>query len=133
MKRLTKLDGNGNWYIEGVGLGECNVKLYDALCKLKNYEDTGLSPEEINDLNTFDGSQAIMATARLQREQRKHRWIPVSERLPEDGENVLASERDGEVQIAYRDYCGWHLSFNGFLYRISPNAWMPLPEPYEPD
>ncbi|MEG0794140.1 MAG: hypothetical protein RR275_09275 [Lachnospiraceae bacterium] len=133
MKRLTKLDGNGNWHIEGVGLGECNVKLYDALCKLKNYEDTGLSPEEINDLNTFDGSQAIMATARLQREQRKHRWIPVSERLPETEygyADVIVSMDDGYVcSTDFTDKSGFNLwEDSGEVV-----AWMPVPEPYESD
>ncbi len=56
------------------------------------------------------------------------RWIPVSEGLPENGKNVL-------VTVSYFD--------DGAKVRISENdkygflcgnvsAWMPLPEPYEP-
>lgn len=61
-----------------------------GMCKAVNllsaYEDTGLDPEEINSLNTFDGSQGVKYLKLYQEEQRKHSWIPVSERLPEDGE-----------------------------------------------
>ena len=43
--------------------------LYGALCKLRDYEGTGLSPAE---------------TEELRRQQDSHRWIPVKERLPEE-------------------------------------------------
>lgn len=89
MYRLTQKDDQGNWCLKGlpweqlyvgqVITPEVSEKLYGALWKLMEYEDTGMTPEQVEELNTFDGSQAVRATAALQEEQRKHRWIPVAE------------------------------------------------------
>ena len=75
MKRLTQKDEQGNWCLKGVSweqLHEGQVitkplreRLYGALWKLMEYEDTGLTPEEIERL------------------KEQNRWIPVEERLPE--------------------------------------------------
>ncbi|MFR1058937.1 MAG: hypothetical protein ACLSEY_00130 [Enterocloster sp.] len=88
MKRLTQKDEQGNWCLEGVSweqLHEGQVitkplreRLYGALWKLMEYEDTGLAPEEIKALNA-NGKTS------------EHRWIPVEERLPEDRESCLLS------------------------------------------
>lgn len=57
MGRLIEQDNKGLWKLKGVSwesLSEGKVitkdireKLYGALCKLKDYEDTGLSPEDV--------------------------------------------------------------------------------------
>lgn len=75
MKRLTQKDEQGNWILRGAlweSLREGQVitkelweRLYGALWKLMEYEDTGLSPEEVEQL------------------KENQRWIPVEERLPE--------------------------------------------------
>lgn len=75
MKRLTKKDDSGNWCLRGMPwkslyIGnpmtqEAYEKLYGALWKLMEYEDTGLTPEEVMDGKMLTG------------------WIPVEERLPE--------------------------------------------------
>jgi len=87
---------------------------------------------EYNQLNDFEKTQCCDLLARLGAEQEKHRWIPVSERLPEEMERVLVTGQYGEVHTAYRDAEGWHLAINGLLYASHPLAWMRLPEPYEP-
>ena len=60
MKRLTEKDRQGNWRVKGIRweqlhegqviTGELREKLYGALWKLMEYEDTGLSPEEVENL-----------------------------------------------------------------------------------
>lgn len=60
MKRLTQKDDQGNWSLKGVKWQQLYVgvpiakevyeKLYEALWKLKDYEDTGLSPEDVEQL-----------------------------------------------------------------------------------
>ncbi|WP_302326307.1 hypothetical protein [Enterocloster lavalensis] len=66
MCRLTQKDDQGNWCLKGLPWEQLHVgqvittevseKLYGALWKLMEYEDTGLSPEAVEKLNTFDGS-----------------------------------------------------------------------------
>ena len=150
MKRLTAWD-NGNAYYpkcfeepcSGMGCNDerCEFK-YEKCKHLAEYEDTGLTPEEINTLNTFDGSQAVKATMKLQDEQWKHRWIPVSERLPEDTVNPITRDAyvypvtvdlGGVTDTRYYSFC------RGHWYNRGPKemddlviAWKERPEPYRP-
>ena len=94
MKRLTEKDGLGNWFLKGVRweqlragqviTKEVSERLYGALCKLKDYEDTGCSPDDVERLNDFTQSEAVKLVQKLNAEEKKHRWIPVEERLPEE-------------------------------------------------
>lgn len=78
MKRLTEKDDQGNWGLKGIRweqlyegqviTGEMREKLYGALWKLMEYEDTGMTPEEIE---------------KLRDEQDRRRRVPVAERSPE--------------------------------------------------
>lgn len=65
------------------------------------------------------------------------KWIPVSERLPEDEQEILFSTKTGRVYsgkyhnddsanqwYSHRDKCR---AWNNVV-----TAWMPLPKPYEP-
>lgn len=94
MKRLTEKDDLGNWFLKGVRweqlragqviTKEVSERLYGALCKLKDYEDTGCSPDDVERLNDFTQSEAVKLVQKLNAEEKKHRWIPVEERLPEE-------------------------------------------------
>ena len=61
-------------------------------------------------------------------------WIPISERLPEDGRNVLFCDIDGDIMIGYhiKGRPTTHFSQCG-TYDDMKNvrAWMPLPDPYK--
>ena len=70
----------------------------------------------------------------------KRKWIPVSERLPENGCGVLVTVNGkhnniifvNELEIAeYRNTEGWIIE--GYLDWLDPNviAWQPLPRPYK--
>jgi len=149
-RRLTQKNEQGNWWVKGLLWKDLNIgtpitkktqeKLYGCLYKLMKYEETGLSPDEVERLNTFDGSQAVKATIALQKERRKHRWIPVEEKLP-DGGYILMSfenfpipligryEEDGEGGALYvGDYEESCIS-----QELIVNAWKPIPEPYLPE
>lgn len=65
------------------------------------------------------------------------RWIPCSERLPEDEEEVIVSVRDdsGDNTLNYSS-CGWYACAGDFwVVDNEANerviAWCPFPEPYK--
>lgn len=69
MGRLTEKELSGNWKLKGVEWDQLHAgfviteevcrKLYGALYKLKDYEDTGLSPADVERVNDFSQSQAM--------------------------------------------------------------------------
>ena len=60
MRRLTEIDSQGNWSLKGVQWRQLYVgqiiteevreRIYGALCKLLDYEETGLSPDDVERL-----------------------------------------------------------------------------------
>lgn len=105
MERFTKK-------VDGVWTALCNygsppypVVTQEIIDRLAAYEDTGLAPEEVQQM----------------------RWIPVEERLPEEKQRVIVRcERVGTS-------VGWIL-WGNWMTDIGPGAgkvthWMPLPSP----
>ncbi len=91
---------------------------------LKKYEDTGLTPNEVEHL------------------KESQRWIPVEERLPKEDDLVLVAVNGIYNHITFSDaielgeFCSdgtWFI--DGYPDWDNPNiaAWMPLPEPYQED
>ena len=65
------------------------------------------------------------------------KWIPVSERLPNDDELVLITLTDKLNYTTVTLGCysrteGWTM-VEEYLEYLSPTAWMPRPEPYKED
>lgn len=63
-------------------------------------------------------------------------WIPVEERLPEEGGTYIINAKDGEREII--SFAKWQNRYKRFdmtgaraYWRII--AWRPLPEPYRPE
>ena len=123
MERLTipdeKIDGGlRRAVIDAKVVKEFAMTLYWAL---KAYEDTGLTPEQVREL------------------QERQRWIPVSERMPvEPEENPIFENKKLElylVSVRNTDYAFrafWNgKSFTDGWSKLDVIAWMPLPEPYK--
>lgn len=72
----------------------------------------------------------------INRQPKVGEWIPVSERLPDDGETYLITNAESFEQ--YHTYKGWYDGTKGiwhmtgnFERKMNVIAWMPLPEPYK--
>lgn len=133
MNRLTYAWDDGTWCLKDLGWGRLEAgkkideytaqRIYDALYRLKKYEDGGFSPDDLEALREGEDG-----------------WIPVSTgHFPEHGKYVLLSfsnfplpevgryEEDGEGGGAF--YAGdddTPLTKVG----IFVNAWRPIPKSY---
>lgn len=156
---LIEKNDNGSWKLKGVEWSQIKPgavitvpvweKLYGALWKLKDYEETGLMPDKVLELNEEMQEQArqmLERVARLSDEiermkgEERQQWIPVTERLPEPETYILVSfdnytfpdiatyrvDDDGSGAFYPGDEDYTYLSTGFFV-----NAWMPLPEPYK--
>lgn len=144
MQRLTEKDELGNWCLKGVRweqlragqviTKEVGEKLYGALCKLKDYEDTGCNPGDVEGFIELGGNLVKIVAEYV----KKYRWIPVEERLPELGEYVLISFSNFSVPAIGRydedeEGRAWFIGDETeslVSQDMFVNAWMSLPEPY---
>ena len=134
MKRLTIKDSKGNGSMCGIPWEKIPREIYGALCKLKDYEDTDCTPDDVERLNEFEGSNA----EKYLMEIAKHRWRPVEESLPEDDRFILLSFANFSIPMVGRyeaDDSGGEFYLGDedescVKQDMYVNAWMPLPEPY---
>lgn len=145
---LIRKDNQGNWHLKGVPWERLRAgvtldkktadRIYGALCKLRDYEDTDLEPAEVVDVNEFEKAQTVKLLKKLAEEREKHRWIPVEERLQEGKSYILLSFVNFSLPLVGR----YEQDESGGAFYIGDeditcvsqdiyvNAWMPLPEPY---
>ena len=121
MMRLIQKDSIGNWCLRGLRWEQFQVgqiitqeaweKLYGALCKLKDYEDTERTPDEIMDGKILKG------------------WIPPSERLPKKNPCycLVTTLKSPKIEMAWYLSGEWYWNNSDQLIR-DVVAWMPLPE-----
>ena len=120
MERLTIPDkkipgGTRRTIIDTRAVREEAMKLYWTL---KRYEDTGLTPEEVEQL------------------KESRRWTPVEEKLPKEDDSVILCTKYGTVKEGtYTERYGYAMR-KGFFTEdcfeelCDVTAWMPLPRPY---
>ena len=67
--------------------------------------------------------------------QQEPKWIPVTERLPEEGLTVLILAENGHIEFGQRDEDKWEWLAESIAdYWTEAEeviAWQPLPEPYK--
>lgn len=86
--------------------------------------------------DTIEMLSAKLSAANMERSARYYHggWIPCSERLPRQGQEVICQCRANMIKVLKLDACGdWyqdaeHCYMSGFVI-----AWMPLPQPPESD
>ena len=125
MERLTHPRNNG------IKTGYWSPNKKDELIeRLAEYEDTGLTPQEIYLMK----AGTILKSMEMQ-------WIPVEERLPDTDDYVLMSFDNFSLPLVGRyesDEDGggaWYLgdcdeNDTCVSNDLFVNAWRPLPEPY---
>ena len=84
MNRLTEKDIQGNWGLKGIRweqlhegqviTGELWEKLYGALWKLMEYEDTGMEPEEVEKLHNEQDTNPLIFVAECPMEEEITGW-----------------------------------------------------------
>jgi hypothetical protein len=93
-----------------------------------------IMPVTPNDWKRYEEHKLILELL-----EKEPRWIPVSERLPEDYEEVIASVDHESVYSGarYSKEFGWEwaadASYDYWTDLKGVDAWMPLPEAYKPE
>lgn len=126
MERLTSRDSEGNLCLCNKEVYGNNQDIYNAIAVLEDYENTGITPEQLQVINE-EYSKMAKELAEL---RQQNQWIPVSERLPEPGIYlVTCDDKDYPVKrMRMKGICFY--DHNG-IYDGKVLAWMLLPEPYK--
>ena len=99
----------------------------DALGERPLVWDEHTDEYELGQRNQYDSDRAAIEAL-----PPALRWIPVTERLPDEDASVLASIKNHSFEVAVGEIDGevfWIV--DGFIPLDAVMAWMPLPEPWK--
>lgn len=153
MKNLTQTDGTGNWTLGGIPWAELAEgavltkenaeKLCGALCKLRDYEKTGLTPQEAADVNDFNKTSTARLLEKLGEKDERFKWTP-AKTPPEDSKELVLVQASGwpkkNIHLQDSFQLAYYSKKDGWILEEYPDwdvpeiaAWFPLPDAYEPD
>lgn len=125
------------WY-DSDGCINCRRGYEVAFARLASYEATGMMPDEIikmgmayEDSKRYSGRLELKLNAVA---KQLPKWIPVTERLPEDRSDVLVVAYWHEKWGVYMGWCAperaaWSVHIGiGDRNDITVTHWMPLPK-----
>ncbi len=102
--------------------------MYDELIKNLRGRSQFLLPH-YGEETSYDSDLMKQAADAIE-ELSKHRWIPVTERLPEAGERVLCYCRANIYEVMKMRTDGdWVYDTNHIYMHSFVTHWMPLPQP----
>lgn len=159
MNGLIERDDTGNWKVKGLPWkdlyeGETITKdtwekLYGALCRLNEYEELELSPEQLREVDLLFSEQAKeLGRYRASLEESRKSmelmlgtgWIPVSSGImPEEKENPVTGDFceyevtfqcEDVLDIRHYKFGKGHWWHGGDIADKYVTAWRPLPKPY---
>ena len=122
----------------------CGFIVQDVSAKQVKYEDEWVDRDAIYLYTDEKEAEAKAEQLLRQRNRLKSRWIPVTERLPENDDYVLMSFENFSLPLVGRYVDDGKLGGAWYLgdcfdedtclaNDLFVNAWMPLPEPYRED
>lgn len=125
MERLTSRDSKGNLRLCNKEVYGNNQDIYNAIAVLEDYENTGITPDQLQVINEeYQKMAKELAELRQQ-----NRWIPVEESLPDAFKPVIVCRKNGKVEQGIRNVNGWWKVHGTNIKSVA--AWRPLPEPYK--
>lgn len=115
--------------------------MYEQL--IKRLRNVSTEFEQLNHVSVLlleaaDAIEGLSHAVDQMTEWRKNPWIPVTERLPEDGKFVLVCNDDGHMMIAKHETetYEWYYKYTNYDFDIWDNKeqgpvcyWTPLLEP----
>lgn len=128
MGRLTFKNDNGTWGLKNYDIKKVPSELYGAICKLKDYEESGFSPKQL-----MDYEEAGFSLEQLE----ESKWIDIGYGIPNDDRYILVSFENYDLPAIGRyDDGAFYPEDNDktfVSYGLFVNAWMELPKPYRED
>ena len=118
----------------------CKNTWNDKICKeieesLEPCEDYVSREEALYGLNSINGTseldKAFEVIENLPSVTTTQRWIPVSERLPEESLNSVIGWDAYRERCVFVQYIDGHFQITGSDESFDIVAWMPLPKPYK--